>query len=174
MKDAKTIPQILWLPLKPLFPLLRTLVVRAGLVTPPTMGRHRFPLGFLRHGFSTHEFRILMRERGFFHQPMAFTDPGQVASLRRLDPSNHLFQYHVRLYKDGEVRGHYEKTPEDCPLDHLREIGFTDRRDKFRELLSGLIDETKVIELSNLEMQGHTEAPLYYTAHPEAAGDGGQ
>jgi hypothetical protein len=129
------------------------------------MERHRFPLGFLRPGFSEKEFLLLMRERGFFIQPMAFVDPGQALSLRRLDPENPRRQYHIRLYKDGEVRGHYEKTPEDHPLDHLREAGFEEKKDVFLKMLSGLIEESIAISLSSLEsreMQDPREVQLHY------------
>lgn len=169
--DAKTLPQYLWLPIKPIFPTLRNIFVRAGLVTPLTMGRHRFPLGFLKTNFSPKEFRTLLCGRGFFLQPMAFTDPDQVLSLRRLDPENFNFQYHIRLYKDGEIRGHYEKTPEDHPLDHLREVGFEARYEEFIKMLAGILDETKVISLVDLstpETPSHTTPMQYHEPCPEA------
>lgn len=174
MLDAKTLPQFIWLLLKPVFPALRNIFVRAGLITPLTMGRHRFPLGFLKSNFSPREFRTLMRERGFFLQPMAFTDPEQILSLRRLDPENFNFQYHVRLYKDGEIRGHYEKTPEDHPLDHLREIGFEAKHEEFTKMLSGILDETKIISLVDLstpEMPNRTKQLPYRGPVREAERD---
>ena len=171
MKDAKTLRQILWYPIKPVFPLLRNIFVRVGLVTPPDNGRHRFPFGFLKDGFSATEFRVLLKGRGFYIQPMAFIDPDQKLSLRKLDQENPHFQYHLRLYEDGEIRGHYEKTPEDHPLDHLREIGFEPKHPDFLKMLSGVLDESRVINLSDLstpETPGHKVHQPYHELVREA------
>lgn len=177
MKDIKTFPQFLCALAKPVFPIFRNLFVEAKLVNPPTSGRHRYPLGLLKKSFSVKEFQILMRERGFFKQPMAFNDPDQILSLRKLDPTDFNFQYHIRLYKDGEIRGHHEKTPEDHPLDHLREIGFTSHREEFLEMLAGVLDRVEVISLLDLSTQekpNHTSRLPYLELVREAERDGDQ
>jgi hypothetical protein len=46
-------------------------------------------------------------------------------------------QYHLRVFKDGEVRGHYEYTPECHPIWHLQKVGQEPRRE---ELLGFLGD----------------------------------
>lgn len=71
---------------------------------------------------------------------MAFVDPGEEFGMRKLCPVDYRYQYHVRVFKDGEVRGHYEKTPEDYPLDHLNEVDFQNRQDDFYAMFGELIE----------------------------------
>lgn len=46
------------------------------------------------------------------------------------------YQYHVRLFKDSEVRGHYEFAAETNPIKHLREIGMVTGEDYLTPLLT--------------------------------------
>ena len=39
------------------------------------------------------------------------------------------------MFKDGEIRGHYEETPEDHPIAHFEEKVFGPRTEKFKEWL---------------------------------------
>ena len=74
---------------------------------------------------------------GFEDMVFAWVDNGQITSLRKMDGL--YFQYHVRIFNDGEVRGHYEYTPEAAPLKHLRRVG---REARIRELQAFLGDHT--------------------------------
>ena len=64
---------------------------------------------------------------------IAYKDPGEILGMRRLDTP--LYQYHIRLFEDGEIRGHYEYTPEARPISHALEIGFESRDGFFKEIL---------------------------------------
>lgn len=154
MKDARTVPQILCLPLKPIFPFLRNISISCGIFRPHIEGRGRFLVGYKKEDLTTNDFLKTLKSRGFFHQTMAYDEPGQLLSLRKLDPTQLDHQYHVRLFNDGEVRAHYEKTPEDHPRDHLAEVGLVARREEFLEVLSGLISESTDDETP--ETPGHT------------------
>ena len=73
---------------------------------------------------------------GFRHEPIALNEYGQIASMRRLDEAQPDRQYHVRVFEDGEVRGHYELTPEDHPVGHWNERVFEQRNETFLAALS--------------------------------------
>lgn len=77
-----------------------------------------------------------LRIHGFEDQLFAWVDDGQIASLRKRDG---IFQYHIRIFEDGEVRGHYEYAPEAAPIKHLRRIKREERRGEFREIVEGFV-----------------------------------
>lgn len=56
---------------------------------------------------------------GFQFSPLATHYPGQVFSVRRLAGE---FQYHLRLYQDGTVTGHYEWNYEFEMVKHIRGV----------------------------------------------------
>jgi hypothetical protein len=49
------------------------------------------------------------------------------------------WQYHLRIFHDREVRGHYEYTPESYPLRHLKKVNMQHRREEFLHILGGWI-----------------------------------
>ena len=69
-----------------------------------TQGRQNYLLGKLAPGESIESFVEFLLDKGFGNHFVAFDDEGQVASLRYTPDFKH--QYHVRIFKDGEVRGH--------------------------------------------------------------------
>ena len=70
---------------------------------------------------------------------VAYFDPGQVLSMRRLDQEKPDRQYHLRIFNDGEVRGHYEYTPEDKPRKHLNNEIMERREREFAPWIAGII-----------------------------------
>lgn len=57
--------------------------------------------------------------------------------MRKLD--NFDFCYHIRLFEDGEIRGHYERTVESNFIAHLREIGMEPRAAQFRRFVGSIL-----------------------------------
>lgn len=74
---------------------------------------------------------------GYHLHPVAWNDPGELVSMRRVVGFD--WQYHLRIFEDGEVRGHYELTPESYPFKHLKTEKQEDRYDEFAALLEGFI-----------------------------------
>ena len=130
MRNIKTPKQFLFFFVKPIFPVVRSLFVGMDFIKAPK-GRQDFPLGFLKDSISLEEFENRLKDLEFFYEKMAFVDPDEILGMRKLDKNNLGFQYHIRIYKDNEVRGHYEKTPEDSPVDHFNEVGFESRHEDF-------------------------------------------
>ena len=92
-------------------------------------GRQDYVIGRMAPGVKLEDFLRYLHTQGFSNHFIAWEDDGQVVSLRKL--VNFKWQYHLRIFGDGEVRGHYERTPEGHPIWHLKEIGREERRKDF-------------------------------------------
>ena len=119
----------------PYHPFLRDTVV--GLRIMRHEGRQNFLLGKVNPNRSIEELVSFLVQRGFGNHFVAWLDDGELVSLRRVE--NFAYQYHIRIFEDGEVRGHYEYTPEYRPLSHLRQVGFMDCRENFLNLFGDWI-----------------------------------
>ena len=71
---------------------------------------------------------------------LAWKDPGEVLSMRKVDKL--IFQYHLRIYVDGQVRGHYEYSSEGNPWRHITEQKFEPASEYFRPLLNNYLKRT--------------------------------
>lgn len=128
LRNIRTVRQLLVrIVVRPVFPFFQWVVIKTKILEQPP--RQPFLLGTL--AVPPDEAIAHLKATGFFTNRIAWPDPGQVASLRRLCDERHTWQYHIRLFEDGEVRGHYERTPEDFPLRHLNNVGFEDRKEVF-------------------------------------------
>ena len=132
----------LWRVYTPLHPLVRNTSYRLGVgkfllrhVFPEMThtGRQDFLIGTLHPEHSVRDFVSFLVEQGFGNHFVAWKDSYELVSLRRTDGFEH--QYHIRVFKDGEVRCHYEFTPEYHPIRHLIRVGFEDRNQEFRVLM---------------------------------------
>jgi len=97
-------------------------------------GRQLFVIGRLAPGRSLDGFLAYLEAKGFANHFIAWKDDDQIVSLRKLESFER--QYHLRIFKDGEVRGHYEYTPEAHPAWHSKEVGFEERREEFLQFVS--------------------------------------
>lgn len=78
-----------------------------------------------------------LRQQGFGGHNIAWEDDEELIGMRRLE--NFDFQYHIRIFKDGEIRGHYEYTPESHCIRHMKKKGQQERREEFQRMLGGLV-----------------------------------
>jgi len=95
-------------------------------------GRQNFHLGYIAPHIQIQKFVNHMVAQGFANHFVAWKDESELVSLRRVE--NFTYQYHIRIFKDGEVRGHYEYTPECYPMSHIRAIGQEDRPQEFARM----------------------------------------
>lgn len=131
MKNIRTIPQLLVrIFIRPLFPFFQWLVLALGIIKAPKE-RQSFSFGFLRKDISLTKARKHLSSCGFFMNRIAFNDPGQVLSMRKLSDKDPRWQYHLRIFEDGEICGHFERTPEDYPLRHLAADGQIKKEEDF-------------------------------------------
>jgi len=140
------IKQKIWRGIYPHFTAFQKFFLKIGL---HKKGRQKYPIGWLAPGKTLEDLkRHLHAKWGFGNHFVAWTDDDQVLSWRKL--SDFKDQYHLRVYKDGEIRGHYEYTPEARPIAHFEEIGETEHREDFLKFLGDFVIQKKYI--SHLKM----------------------
>jgi len=99
--------------------------------------RQKYLLGHLNANFNKESLENTLRENGFERAVIAWRDPGEVLSMRKI--RNGTFQHHVRLFIDGEIRAHYEYSPESHPISHLFEARFDPETEFFIKLLGNYL-----------------------------------
>jgi hypothetical protein len=136
---TQKIKQMLWRGLYPVWPFLsRTF----GFLHKP--GRQKYHLGWLASGYNLNDLKKHLSEKwNFGNHFVAWNDEGQVLSWRHLESFDR--QYHIRVFSDGEICGHYEYTPESSPIRHFKEIGEEERREKFLEFLGDYVTAEKCV-----------------------------
>lgn len=131
-----------WRLYTPLHPLVRDVSSRFGIskvlmwyAVPEGKytGRQDFLIGTLDPSRSVRDFVSFLVSQGFGNHFVAWKDSDELVSLRRVADFRH--QYHIRIFKDGEVRCHFEYTPEYRPVRHLVRVGFEDRTPEFKTIV---------------------------------------
>ncbi len=126
---------VAWRFYTPCHPFLRDTLTSLGVIVHDT--RQNFLLGRLAPDRSAKEFASFLISQGYGNHFIAWKDKGEILGLRRVKDFSR--QYHIRLFEDGEVRGHYEYTPECYPILHMREIGMEDCGSELKDFLKGWI-----------------------------------
>jgi hypothetical protein len=85
--------------------------------------RQNFAIGTLAPGRSVEDFLKYLEVHGYGNHFIAWKDRDEIISVRKLVDFE--TQYHLRIFSDGEIRGHYEYTPECHPRWHMKEVGQT-------------------------------------------------
>lgn len=136
---ADIFKKLAWYILTPIFPFVRSFVRFMGIQI--YKGRQPYHIGWLAPGKTAEGFRQFLQSEGFDIDRIAWIDPGEVVNLRLRE--NFRYQYHVRLFADGEIRGHHELTPEYEPIAHLRDGDTSERREDFLRLLGDWVTTGK-------------------------------
>ncbi len=131
------IKTFLWKLFEPLFPTIRDTLVFLGFIKHNE--RQPYPYGWLKDGASERSLRALLAKAGFSSDYLGWIDPGEVLNMRRI--VNTIYQYHVRLFQDGEVRAHYEYTTESHPFKHLHDVGLEDGASYLEPLLAPVLSQ---------------------------------
>ncbi len=96
-------------------------------------GRQPYLLGELAAPYTQEDLSGYLALQGFEPAILAWKDDGEILSMRRIDDQR--FQYHLRLFSDGKIHGHYEYSSEGYPWGHVTEKVFESRETFFREFL---------------------------------------
>ena len=104
--------------------------------------RQRYHIGWIVPGKTLEELKMHLHNKwGFGNHFIAWPDSGQVLSWRKL--VNFREQYHIRVFEDGEIRGHFEATPEAHPIDHFDEKGEKESKEDFLKFLGEFVTQEK-------------------------------
>jgi hypothetical protein len=140
MSPIKSLKQRAWRLLYPIFPHVEHLFVFVH-----KKRRQRYHIGWLAKGRTLEEMKHhLSTHYGFGNHFVAWEDPEQVLSWRKLVGFD--YQYHLRVFSDGELRGHYERTPEAAPVDHFFEKGEKAKTFDFLKFLGSFVSKTKYVQ----------------------------
>ena len=130
----------IWHLLTPIFPYIRDTLLFLHIIHHQS-GRQEFPLGYLAPGRKVKGLLAHLAAQGFGNHFIAWVDEDEVIGVRKFLPPE--FQYHLRIYKDGEIRGHFEVTPEAHIVDHFLGRDFEPRREEFLKFLGDWVSERK-------------------------------
>lgn len=122
---------LFWTFYTPYHPFFRDSFIKLGIVSHDI--RQPFLLGKLAPDKKVDDFLKFLIDQGYGNHFIAWKDKGEIISLRYV--KSFAQQYHIRLFEDGEVRGHYEHTPECHPVWHMKEIGMEDRSTELKPFL---------------------------------------
>lgn len=95
-------------------------------------GRQNFRIGFVKKGVKKSDIKRILKFNGFEKSVCSWIDDGEVLSMRKCVGG---YQYHIRFFSDGEIRGHYECSPEGAPVRHLLAKFMRSGRQYFRKIL---------------------------------------
>jgi hypothetical protein len=113
-------------------------------------GRQKYHVGWLAPHKTLEELKRHLHEKwGFGNHFIAWVDEGQVLSWRKL--TDFQDQYHLRVYKDGEICGHFEFTPEAHPIEHMEEKGEREANEDFLKFLGSFVTQKKYISHLRLD-----------------------
>ena len=94
-------------------------------------------IGNLKDGWRLEEVEKELLNLGFEKYYVAWIDIGEALGMRKNQGFE--YQYHIRIFDDGEVRGHFELTPEYSTFKHFFDIGKVERSEEFKKMLSGML-----------------------------------
>ena len=124
-----------WYLIYPVFPYLQKILLSLHIIH--HRGRQPWRIGYLAPGRSLKKFFTFLETQEFRDHFIAWHDDGQILSVRRRDGFK--YQYHLRIFHDREIRGHYEESPEDSPIEHFSEKVFEPRTEEFRRWLGNWV-----------------------------------
>jgi hypothetical protein len=105
-------------------------------------GRQNFVIGHIAPGKTVEDFLKYLETKEFANHFIAWNDEEEIVSVRKLVDFER--QYHLRIFSDGDVRGHFEFTPESHPRWHMKKVGQEERREDFLRFLGDWIVPTSV------------------------------
>lgn len=126
---------VFWYFYTPYHPVVRDTALRLRFVRHEE--RQPYLLGHIAPHLSLEDFIMRLISLGFANHFVAWQDKDEIASLRLVH--DFVYQYHIRVFSDGEVRAHYEYTPECYPLSHLKRIDMEPRREEFLRMLGDAV-----------------------------------
>lgn len=100
--------------------------------------RQKFLIGRLAPQKTAEDFKNHLTKHGFERAIISLKDPGEILAMRKKEGRE--FQYHIRLFNDREIRGHYEYTPEAHPIIHCFDVRMEAKEEYFKEMLNGYFE----------------------------------
>jgi hypothetical protein len=162
---SQRIKSYIWHKIYFAFPWLQSHLLKWHLVW-HDKGRQKYHIGYLDPSKTLQELEKHLHENwGFGNHFIAWVDDGQVLSWRKLVDFDH--QYHLRVFEDGEIRGHFEYTPESKPIAHFAESNEEGRIEEFKKFLEGFLVEEKPKEHLVPDVNVAPESEITVDSNPD-------
>lgn len=100
-------------------------------------GREEYLLWKLNKSLDINTLKEELEVIGFHEYAVARIDIGEVLGMRKNDWFE--YQYHIRIFDDGEVRGHYEFTPEYAWFRHFFDFYKVEKKEEFMWMIGHLL-----------------------------------
>jgi len=143
LTTGQKIKKTLWHEIYRFFPWLQSHLLKWHIIW-HRAGRQQYHVGWMAPGKTLQDLEKHLHDKwGFGNHFIAWPDQEQVLSWRKLETFD--YQYHLRVFSDGEIRGHYEYTPESKPVSHFEEKGEQERLIEFKKFLGDYMVEEKYI-----------------------------
>jgi len=153
MTFSDKLKQKIWHVIYKFFPTLQKALLRMGIIH-HEKGRQRYHIGWVAPGRTLAEIKVHLHTKwGFGNHFVAWKDEGQVLSWRKLQDFND--QYHLRVFEDREIRGHFEFTPEAHPLAHFEETGEKDATADFLKFLGEFVTIERTFVLMEIDPEAY-------------------
>jgi hypothetical protein len=148
LTTSQKVKNYIWHKIYYIFPRVQNFLVKSHLIW-HDKERQKFHIGWVAPDKTLKDVENHLHEKwNFGNHFVAWVDSGQVLSWRKLIDFN--YQYHLRIFSDGEIRGHYEYTPESKPIDHFTEVDEEARIEEFKKFLG----EFAVYDISQKHAKG--------------------
>lgn len=128
---SEQIKYIFWRLYTPFHPVLRDMLLDMGIVD--HTGRQNYLIGHIDPS-KIRDFVDHLIGKGYGNHFIAWIDQGEIVGLRYV--KDFRTQYHIRIFEDGEVRAHFEYTPECYPILHMKAINQRDCREEIMPIVS--------------------------------------
>lgn len=96
-----------------------------------------FIQGKLKEEINLSDFKAYLHELGFEKNRLAWICKNEVLNLRKKLSDGK--QYHIRVFKDRTVNGHYEWAPEFAPVLHWYQSLMKPKRSHFKRILGNFL-----------------------------------
>lgn len=126
----------IWGVLTPIFPFLRSKFFFLRYLR--YIGRENYLIGYIRKDLTLNALEKELKKLGFIRYYVAWIDQGEVLGVRKSVAFEK--QYHLRIFDNGEIRGHFELTPEYRAFRHFFDIGKTANTVDFVKMIGHLIE----------------------------------
>lgn len=121
-------------------------------------GRRPYHVGWLAPDKSLDDLKLFLHNQwGFGRNIMHVDEPGLVLSWQKVTPDHG--SYNIRVYSDGEIRGHYEVIPETGVLERKEDKGEAETKEEFLRFLDGFSVDKKFVTALTPSPSDHDPKP---------------
>lgn len=118
-----------------LYPPLLRILERLGF----HKGGQDYHIGYVKKNYSISDLKDYLEKKGFEPAVLSWNEKDEVLNLRKVN--KRIYQWHIRVFKDREIKGHYEFSSEGSPIAHICKKLFITEEKYYLNLFSKFLDK---------------------------------